>query len=269
MTGEGEWAVIEAIDDALHLDGASISTRTWRPDPLDPSPPEIVFLHDGLGSIAQWRDVPAQVAEHTGASVMAYDRPGHGASLPVPEGPWPADWLRSEADRLDRLLQAVGAERPLLVGHSDGGSIALLHAAHHENTCGVVTIAAHAWLEREAVTRITELQTASDLVVDKLARFHDHPEQVFAAWSGVWTSAEFSSWDIRPELAQISVPCHIVQGDADEYGTSLQATDTAAVIGETASCTLVPGGRHLLHHGQPETVISMVKRFWEDRHAVG
>ncbi len=196
---------------------------------------------------------------------MAYDRPGHGESLPTPTGHWPVNWLRTEADRFDLLLAAVQSEQPLLVGHSDGGSIALLHAAHYSNVSGVLAIAAHAWLENEAVVRIQQLRDNPEGVIGALARHHRHPEPVFEAWSGAWTSEAFSTWDIRPELEAIDVPCHIVQGDADEYGTSLQATDTAEVVGANAQCTLIPGGRHLLHHDQPETVVALAVEAWQKR----
>ncbi len=196
---------------------------------------------------------------------MAYDRPGHGDSLPTPLGAWPLDWLRREADRLDEILGAIGAEQPLLVGHSDGASIALLYAAHYRNLCAVLSIAAHSWLEHEAASRIQQLRDNSDGVVDALARHHARPREVFDAWSEVWTSSGFTAWDIRPELSAISVPCHIVQGDADEYGTDLQATETAATIGANAQCTLVPEGRHLLHHDQPELVVDLAVEAWTKR----
>ena len=101
------------------------------------------MLHDGLGSIAQWRDVPGRIADRLGVGVMAYDRPGHGASTPVPSGPWPADWLSHEADRLASLLRELEVQQPLLVGHSDGGSISLIHAATGGDVAGVVALAPH------------------------------------------------------------------------------------------------------------------------------
>lgn len=209
--------------------------------------------------------MPALVAAQAGVTVMAYDRPGHGESQPIPSGFWPTDWLRTEADRFDELLTAIGSNEPVLVGHSDGGSIALLHAAHYSNVSGVLAIAAHAWLENEAVVRIQQLRDNPEGVIGALGRHHARPEAVFEAWSGAWTSKAFESWDIRPELGAIAVPCHIVQGDADEYGTSLQATDTAEVIGANARYTLIAEGRHLLHHDQPQVVIDLAVEAWQER----
>jgi len=246
----------------VHLDAgcegeAEIHVAVWGE-----GPPQIVLLHDGLGSISQWRGVPAEIARRTGATVLAYDRPGHGASLPVPTGPWPIDWLRIEADRLDALLVALDASSPVLVGHSDGGSIALLHAARHNNVSQVLAIAAHSWREAEAADQIQRLCDDPDGVIAGLGRHHGDPAAIFEAWSGVWTSVPFETWDIRHELTAISVPCHIVQGDADEYGTSLQATETAAVIGPNAHATLIAGGRHLLHHQRPDVVVDLVVERW-------
>ena len=108
----------------VEIEGRSLTTQRWGDGPA-----EIVVLHDGLGSIRQWRDLPAQMHATTGRTVLAYDRAGHGSSTPVPTGPWPADWLHTEAELLAQLLDEVAVAEPLLVGHSDGGSISLLTAA--------------------------------------------------------------------------------------------------------------------------------------------
>ncbi len=221
--------------------------------------PEVVLLHDGLGSIGQWREVPAMLHDATGRTVVATDRAGHGASTPVPTGPWPADWLHREAAVLPGLLDAIGADRPLLVGHSDGGSIALLAAVDGVACRGVVTLAAHTFVERVCVDSIVGMRSAPDRIVTGLARYHEHPDAVFEAWSGVWTSAAFRDWDIRPQLGSIDVPVLVVQGDGDEYATDAQALDTAAAIGADAECVLLPGGGHLLHHQAPERVVELVR----------
>jgi pimeloyl-ACP methyl ester carboxylesterase len=236
---------------------ASIATARWGE-----GPPDIVFLHDGLGSVAQWRSIPERVAEATGASVLAYDRPGHGSSTPIPRNAWPADWLTTEAERLDQLLQTVGADRPLLVGHSDGGSISLIHAAKHGNARGLLLLAAHSWVESKTVDAIAAIRRSPAIAIAGLARHHDHAEALFEAWSGVWVGAEFGRWDIRGELGAIDVPVHVVQGALDEYANPDHATETAAAVGSNAECTLLPGLGHLMHHTDADTVVRLVIDAW-------
>lgn len=220
--------------------------------------PSIVMLHDGLGSIAQWRDVPARIAERTSRCVMAYDRPGHGASTPVPDGAWPTRWLHREADRLIELLAEQKIKRPLLVGHSDGGTIALIAAMNGLEVAGLVSIAAHTWVEPICRQSIVEMRADSDRFVAGLSKFHEHPVEVFEAWSGVWVSDEFGRWDIRPDLSAIAAPTVIAQGDADEYATLAMITDTANAIGGNATAHVIPGARHIVHHHHADAVVDLV-----------
>lgn len=241
----------------VRVGDASVSTALWGD-----GPPDIVFLHDGLGSVTQWRSIPAQVAEATGVSVLAYDRPGHGTSTPIPSGAWPADWLTTEAARLEQLLQAVGADRPLLVGHSDGGSISLIHAANHYRARGLLLLAAHSWVELKTVDAIASLRHSPAVVIAGLARHHEHAEELFEAWSGVWVGDEFGRWDIRDEIGSIEAPVHVVQGALDEYANPEHATETAAAVGSNAECTLLPGLGHLMHHTDPDAVVQLVVDAW-------
>ena len=126
----------------VDVDCARLRTATWGDGPAS-----IVLLHDGLGSIGQWRDIPSAVHRSTGVPVMAYERAGHGASNPAPSGPWPADWLHREAAVLDALIEVLGIESPTLVGHSDGGSIALIQAATSGACRSAMVLAAHTWVE--------------------------------------------------------------------------------------------------------------------------
>ena len=217
----------------------------------------MILLHDGLGSIAQWRDVPEALAAATGRTVLAYDRAGHGTSTPLPDGPWPADWLHHEALVLAELIDAVGAERPALVGHSDGGSIAAIHAIDSP-TGPLVLLAAHSWVERTTFDAIAAMRAAPERIVRGLARAHAAPEALFEAWSGVWTSEEFGRWDIRDRLGAIDVPVLVAQGEADEYASPDHAIATAGAIGSNATYRLLPGVGHLLHHQAPTTVVRLV-----------
>lgn len=224
-------------------------------------PPSIVMLHDGLGSIEQWGLVPGTVAERTNLTVAAYDRSGHGQSTPVPSGPWPTDWLHQEADVLHDVLESLGCDQPLVVGHSDGGSIALIHAATHGGEQATLTLAAHTWVETICFDAIESMRAARDRFEKGLSRFHSHPAELFEAWSGVWTSSEFQRWDIRGVLGQIARPVRIAQGSDDEYATPSHATLSAEAIGSNARAVPLAGGRHLLHHHDPEMVVDLIADF--------
>lgn len=238
--------------------GARLRTATWGDDPAS-----IVLLHDGLGSIGQWRDVPAALHRATGATVMAYERAGHGASTPAPTGPWPADWLHREAKVLIELLDVNGIEAPTLVGHSDGGSIALIAATKRGVCAGAVVLAAHTWVEDICVRSIRDMRSDRDRFVGALARHHDAPDAVFDAWSGVWLGADFAPWDIRPVVSDIECPVLVVQGTHDEYATEAQLLDTVAAIGANAEMVHVDGAHHALHHDRPELVGELVAAFYD------
>lgn len=245
----------------LEVNGASVDTATWGAGRA-----EIVLLHDGLGSITQWRGVPAMIAEACGAAVMAFNRPGHGRSTPVPSGPWPVDWMNDQAVMLAAMLDQLGLDEPLLVGHSDGGSISLIHAATAApHVSGVVALAAHSYVEPICVAEITAMRANPQPIVRGLSRHHEHPAAVFEAWSRVWVDETFAGWDIRGDLAQIAVPVVVAQGADDEYGTDAMAIDTAAAIGLNARCELVAGVGHLMHHEAPDAVVELVRGAFAER----
>lgn len=250
--------------DIVSVGDARLRTAIWGSDV-----PSIVMLHDGLGSISQWRDVPSAVHERTGATVAAYERAGHGASTPVPTGPWPADWLHREAVVLGEFLDVLGIDDPVIIGHSDGGSISLIHAATGGRCRAVAAIAAHSWVEPICASSIREMRADTDRFVNGLERYHDAPAAIFEAWSGVWVSKEFATWDIRPLIGAIDCPALIAQGSADEYASDAQLTDTAAAIGANASFQRVDGGRHILHHQQPEAVVDLVATFHREHATSG
>ena len=235
----------------------ALRTATWGNGPVG-----IVMLHDGLGSISQWREVPAAIAETTGTAVMAYERAGHGASTPVPSGLWPADWLHREAVAFGQLLSEVGIEEPLVVGHSDGGSVALLHAAGASSCAGVLALAPHSWVETVCTDAIAKMRENADRFVRGLSQHHDAPSELFEAWSGVWVGEEFSRWDIRPLLEAIEVPVLVAQGDSDQYATDAQLFETAAAVGSDTAVEHLAGVGHIIHHEQPETVVSLVADFY-------
>jgi pimeloyl-ACP methyl ester carboxylesterase len=242
----------------VDVNGARLRTATWGDGPAS-----IVLLHDGLGSIGQWRDLPLAVERSTGATVMAYERAGHGASIPAPSGPWPADWLHQEADMLDGLIGVLGIEAPTLVGHSDGGSIALIQAATGRACRSVIVLAAHTWVEEVCVESIRAMRAERARFVTALGRHHDAPDAVFEAWSGGWVSDEFAGWDIRPLIRDIECPVLVVQGTRDEYATDAQLTETVAAIGANAGQHRVQHGRHALHHDEPDQVAALIAAFYD------
>jgi pimeloyl-ACP methyl ester carboxylesterase len=228
--------------------------------------PDVIMLHDGLGSIAQWRSVPEVIAATTGRTVLAYDRSGHGSSTPVPVGPWPADWLHREAAVLADLIAAVRADRPALVGHSDGGSIAAIHAMEGGAAGALVLLAAHSWVERTTIDAIAAMRSDPDRVVRGLTRHHAAPAALFEAWSGVWTGDQFATWDVRDRLDAIDIPTLVVQGADDEYASTEHAMSTAAAIGAGATLRILPGLGHLLHHEDPAGIASLVAAFLVGAH---
>ena len=246
----------------VDVDGARLRTATWGDGPAS-----IVLLHDGLGSIGQWRDIPCAVHRSTGVPVMAYERAGHGASIPAPSGPWPADWLHREAAVLDALIEVLGIESPTLVGHSDGGSIALIRAAISSTCQSVMVLAAHSWVEDVCIESIRAMRARRAHVVTALSRYHDAPGALFEAWSGRWVSDEFASWDIRSLIGDIECPALVVQGTRDEYATDAQLTETAASIGANAGLHWIQDGGHVLHHDEPDQVVALIASFY-DQHGM-
>jgi pimeloyl-ACP methyl ester carboxylesterase len=246
-----------AVVSVVAVGGCRLRTATWGSGPV-----EIVLLHDGLGSISQWRETPADIAAATGVAVMAYERAGHGASTPVPNGPWPTDWLHREAEVFGDLLREMAIDEPLLVGHSDGGTTALLHAAGGGACRGVVAIAAHSWVEPCCSEAIIGMRRSPHRIVAGLATHHDAPAELFEAWSNTWVSDAFATWDVRPLLASITAPTLIVQGDQDQYASGAQLTETAAAIGANATMMRLAGVGHIIHHEQPAIVAALVAEFY-------
>ncbi|MCP4959715.1 MAG: alpha/beta hydrolase [Actinomycetia bacterium] len=246
--------------DIVDIGQAQLTTVTWGD-----GVPELIMLHDGLGSVRQWRDVPADLASATGLTVMAYDRAGHGNSTPIPSQPWPADWLHHEAVILGQLIDAVGAESPVLVGHSDGGSIAAILAANGGTIQSMVLLAAHSWVEPMTVEAIADMCRRANTIIERLVPFHNDAAAIFEAWSGVWVGDSFSGWDVRPTLKSIGVPTLVLQGARDEFAPPEHAVATAAAIGANASFQILPSLGHLLPHQAPELIIETIAEFVESQ----
>ncbi|MGM9490813.1 alpha/beta fold hydrolase [Ideonella sp. YS5] len=231
--------------------------------------PLMVFLHEGLGSVAMWRDFPARMVDALGWRGLVYSRPGYGRSTPrEAEEAWGLDFMHRQAEEvLPALLAALGvdAERepPWLFGHSDGGSITLLHAAAFPQcVAGAIVLAPHILVEDLSVANIAKAREAyvsADLKA-RLAKYHDDPDSAFWGWNDIWLHPPFRQWSIERELAAIRCPLLAVQGLDDEYGTLAQIRGIAQRAPQTELLEL-PDCGHSPHRDQPERVIEAVRAF--------
>ncbi|HSD59524.1 MAG TPA: alpha/beta fold hydrolase, partial [Burkholderiales bacterium] len=225
--------------------GARLLARTLSPTgPGAKRSPTLVFLHEGLGSIAQWRDFPEALVAGTGLPALVYDRQGHGGSDPL-DLPRSAHYLHREAlEELPEVLARCNLEDAILVGHSDGGSIALLYAsAHPEQVRGVITEAAHVFVEEETLAGIRAAGDAwrNTQLPEKLRRYHGaKTHALFHAWYDVWLAPEFLDWNIEVCLAGIRCPLLVIQGKDDEYATEAQVEAIARQVSGPVDTLMVP-----------------------------
>ena len=247
----------------LTIDGAELEYRLIGPQPSDA--PCIVMLHEGLGSVGLWGDFPDKLHEATGASVFAYSRAGYGASSPV-NLPRPLDYMQREAcDVLPQVFDAIGFRDGLLLGHSDGASIAALYAGGHQDhrLHGIVLIAPHVIVEDISVQSIAAIKTAYETseLRAKLARWHQHVDNAFYGWNGAWLDPAFRAFDITDALAYIRVPIAVIQGAADQYGTACQIE----IIQDECYCpvevTLLSGVGHSPHREAAEATLKVIADF--------
>lgn len=223
--------------------------------------PTLVFLHEGLGSVAMWRDFPERLARAAGSNALLYSRYGYGQSDPLEEARRP-DYMHQEAGRaLPELLEKLGIERPVLFGHSDGASIALLYAAEHPARA-VIALAPHVFVEDLAVAGVQAIRQEYEYadLRQKLARYHNHPDSAFYGWNDIWRAPEFRAWCIENELARISCPVLAVQGFEDQYGSMEQLDRMARRIPDLKALKL-ENCRHSPHRDQPDAVIGATVRF--------
>ena len=231
-----------------------------------PGLPTIVMLHEGLGCVAMWRHFPERLAQVTGCRTIAWSRAGYGHSQPYAEARTPRYMHREALEALPALLAALEIERPLLFGHSDGGSIALIFAgAFPAVPLGVVVLAPHEFVEEETLAGIREARSAwetSDLR-DRLARYHADPERVFTDWNDTWLSPAFRDWNIEEYLPAIRCPVLAIQGEDDEYATMRQIDVIAAQVPAIRLLKLAQCG-HSPHRDQPAAILGAVDRFLHD-----
>jgi pimeloyl-ACP methyl ester carboxylesterase len=224
----------------------------------------VVFLHEGLGSLAMWRDFPARLCAAAGRRGLVYSRPGYGRSTPrAADEAWGLDFMHRQAHEvLPALLAALGVTQPpWLFGHSDGGSIALLHAARFP-VAGAVVLAPHIVVEDLSVTSIEGARTAYETtdLRQRLARYHDDPDSAFYGWNRIWLHPPFRHWTIEAEIEAITAPLLAVQGLDDEYGTLEQIRGIARRVPQTRLLEL-PDCGHSPHKDQPSALIAAASAF--------
>ena len=225
--------------------------------------PVVVMLHEGLGSVSMWRDFPSRLSAATGARVLVYSRYGHGRSAAL-ESPRTPQYLHEEAlESLPELLDRLGVTSPVLFGHSDGASIALIHAAAAGRpVAAIVALAPHVKVEDLSVASIRKAREAylSGELRERLERHHEHVDAMFWGWNDIWLADAFRSWNIEALLPQIACPILAIQGLDDEYGTLGQIESIARAVPRTRLLELA-GCRHSPHRDQPAAVLRATAEF--------
>lgn len=226
----------------------------------------IVFLHEGLGSLAMWRDFPQRLCAATGRRGLVYSRPGYGRSTPrAADEAWGLDFMHRQAHEvLPALLQALDVSaKPVLFGHSDGGSIALLHAARFP-VAATIVLAPHIRVEDLSVASIEQARVAYETtdLKQRLAKYHDDPDSAFHGWNRIWLHPPFRQWNIEDEIAAIAGPLLAIQGLDDEYGTLEQIRGIARRVPGTRLLEL-PDCGHSPHRDQPEAVVAATRALLE------
>jgi len=247
----------------LEIGGVRLEARWIGPPPEEA--PTLVFLHEGLGSTSLWRDFPDRLAVETGCGALIYSRVGYGKSDPVPL-PRPVRFMHDEAAVLPRVLAAAGIRDHVLIGHSDGASISLLHAGSDPapGLRGLILEAPHVFTEPHglaSIARMKEIYRDTDLR-ERLARHHGaNVDVAFRGWNDVWLDPAFEAWNIEEYLPAIRVPVLILQGDDDEYGTWAQVEAIERQSGGPVESIAIPRCGHSPHREQPDVTLQAMREF--------
>ena len=279
MTIQTDRAINQSSSNKTHISdrfvevpGGQVFVRSWLPEVIRSDIP-MLLLHDSLGSVAQWRSFPQQLAEHLQRPVIAYDRLGFGQSTPRQALP-SYDFITEEADVIfPALCQSLAIQQCCLVGHSVGGAMAIAIAALHANQCkAVITLAAPVEIHDRLVEGIEEAKQffAHTESFNKLRKWHgDKTRWVLDAWTETWLSDEFSSWTIYPYLPRITSPVLAMHGDSDEYGpASLSVRIAEGIKGRGQQATIAQCG-HIPHAEQTEAVLNLIATFLENIQEAG
>jgi pimeloyl-ACP methyl ester carboxylesterase len=247
--------------DDVMIDGRRLETA-WL-EPADASLPVVVMLHEGLGSVALWKDFPQRLAERTGCGILLYSRYGYGRSDRLAERR-PVDYLHREGEVvLPELLRRHGVVKPVVLGHSDGASIALIYAGSSvDGPRGLILEAPHVFVEDRTVRSIEQAKSVfetSDWRA-KLGRYHEDPEATFRGWNDIWRDPRFRSWNIESHLESIRCPVLVIQGQDDEYASAAQVESIVEHV-PSAQAVLLPHCGHSPHTEQPEETLMRIESF--------
>ena len=254
---------IDGVGGEIVADGKSLEAVAYGPPPNQA--PTIVMLHEGLGCLALWRDFPQKLAAATGHGVFAYSRAGYGGSERI-DLPRPLDYMSREARfSLPAVLDAIGLESGILLGHSDGASIAAIYAGEHadERVKGLVLMAPHVFTEEMGLASIAEARrayTTSDLRA-KLAKYHAHVDVAFCGWNGAWLDPGFRAWNIEDAVGRWRVPALLIQGVDDQYGTLKQVRAIEARSPARVTSLILEACRHSPQIDQPQATLDAIVRF--------
>jgi pimeloyl-ACP methyl ester carboxylesterase len=256
----------------LHAGGHRLEYKRIRPhsqgsrsdDASAAARPVLVFLHEGLGSTALWKSFPAAVVEATGCSALVYSRYGYGKSDPLTTART-VDYMHREAlEVLPAVLAAQSIENPVLVGHSDGASIALIHAgAGRWPVRGLVLMAPHVFVEDITVSSIAQAKVTFETtdLASKLGRYHDDAASTFRGWNDIWLHPDFRAWNIEEYLPRISAPVLLIQGEDDQYGTPAQIEAIARQVRGRVETVMLPRCGHSPQVDQRELTVGAIGRF--------
>jgi pimeloyl-ACP methyl ester carboxylesterase len=249
----------------LTVDGVRLEYRRVAGRSEADGAPTLVLLHEGLGCVGLWKDFPERLAQATGLGVFLWSRAGFGRSDPIAL-PRPLDYLEQETPIVAEVLTAAEIERSVLIGHSDGGTIALLHAARGraEGTLAVITMAAHVFVEDVTIEGIRATKRTWDEgdLRAKLARWHgSNVDIAFHGWCDTWLDPRFRDWNIVQRLPAIRVPTLVMQGADDEYGTVAQVETIVRQVSGPVETMVLPVAGHSPHIDQPDAVIAAIGRF--------
>lgn len=226
--------------------------------------PTIVILHEGLGSVEMWKDFPRKVHDATGLGVVTYSRWGYGQSDPFHDYPREVDYMTGEArEGLRDFLRALGIGRPILLGHSDGASIAIIYAGSDiaPKPLGLILMAPHVFVEQVSTDSIASARVAYEAegLKARLARYHADVDSAFYGWNTIWLLPQFiADWNIESHVDAIDCPITVIQGADDEYGTDRQLNSISAHSGGKAAIVLLPECRHSPHRDQPEATLAAI-----------